>query len=86
MPRETVKREGEGIEIESSSRRHCKGVLLGNVLENREGKRSKYIKREDPLGVEIEESVCGRGGRSITRKSGEEGIGIKMCRKESVEL
>lgn len=36
--------------------------------------------------MEIEESVCGRGGRSIVRKSGEEGIGIKMCRKESVEL
>ena len=38
------------------------------------------------MGVEIEESVCGRGERSIVRKSGEEGIGIKMCRKESVEL
>ena len=36
MSRETIKREGEGIEIESSSRCHCKGVLLGNVLENRE--------------------------------------------------
>ena len=36
--------------------------------------------------MEIEERVCGRGGRSITRKSGEEGIGIKMSRKESVEL
>ena len=57
MSRETIKREGEGIEIESGSRRHYKGVLFRNVLENREGKRSKYIKREDPLGVEIEESV-----------------------------
>ena len=36
--------------------------------------------------MEIEKSVCGRGGRSIVRKSGEEGIGIKMSRKESVEL
>ena len=86
MSRETIKREGEGIEIESGSRRHYKGVLFRNVLENREGKRSKYIKREDPLGVEIEERMCGRGGRSIVRKSGEEGIGIKMSRKESVEL
>ena len=45
MPRETIKREGEGIEIESSSRRHCKGVLFGNVLENREG-RGQNTSRE----------------------------------------
>lgn len=66
------------MSLQGSPSRECTRELRG--------KRSKYIKREDPLGVEIEESVCGRGGRSITRKSGEEGIGIKMCRKESVEL